>query len=116
MRFKLIITFVDPESTKIVLDAAREKGATGSTVLSNARGEGLKKSKTFFGLTLEAHRDVVFFLVEEHMSREILEHIAMVGQFDEKPNTGIALQVDVEDVLGLQHQVQELTAKVEEEI
>lgn len=116
MRFKLIIAFVDPESTRTVMEAAREKGATGSTVLSNARGEGIKKTKTFFGLTLEAHRDAVFFLVEEHMAREILEHIAEVGQFDDKPGTGIAMQIDVEDVLGIRHQASELSARVEEEI
>ena len=56
----------------------------GATVISNARGEGLKQSKTFFGLSLESQRDVLMFLVEEHLSRKILETIAKVGEFDEK--------------------------------
>jgi hypothetical protein len=99
-----------------VLDAAREAGATGATVLNQARGEGIKKSKTFFGLSLETQRDMVLFLVEEHMSRKILEKIAEVGEFDDKPGTGIAFQIDVEDAVGVIHQVKELTAVVEEEI
>jgi hypothetical protein len=84
--------------------------------LNQARGEGVKKSKTFFGLSLETQRDMVMFLVEEHMSRKILEKIAKVGEFDEKPGTGIAFQIDVEDAVGVIHQVEELSAAVEEEI
>jgi nitrogen regulatory protein PII len=116
MHFKLLVAMVEDDKTDAVLDAAREAGATGATVLNQARGEGIKKSKTFFGLSLETQRDVVMFLVEEHMSRKILEKIADVGQFDEKPGTGIAFQIDVEDAVGVIHQVQQLSHAVEEEI
>jgi nitrogen regulatory protein PII len=116
MHFKLLIALLEDHKTDAVLDAAREAGATGATVLNQARGEGIKKSKTFFGLSLETQRDMVMFLVEEHMSRKILEKIAEVGEFDEKPGTGIAFQIDVEDAVGVIHQVKELTAAVEEEI
>ncbi len=116
MHFKLLIALVEDHKTDAVLDAAREAGATGATVLNQARGEGVKKSKTFFGLSLETQRDMVMFLVEEHMSRKILEKIAEVGEFDAKPGTGIAFQIDVEDAVGVVHQVKELTAAVEEEI
>lgn len=116
MHFKLIISFVEDDKTSAVMDAARECGATGATVISNARGEGLKKSKTFFGLTLETQRDVILFLVEEHLSRKILEMIAEVGEFDKRPGTGIAFQVDVEDAVGVMQQVERLTEVVEEEI
>lgn len=116
MHFKLLIALLEDHKTDAVLDAARDAGATGATVLNQARGEGIKKSKTFFGLSLETQRDMVMFLVEEHMSRKILEKIAEVGEFDEKPGTGIAFQIDVEDAVGVVHQVKELTAVVEEEI
>ena len=116
MHFKLLIALVEDHKTDAVLDAAREAGATGATVLNQARGEGIKKSKTFFGLSLETQRDMVMFLVEEHMSRKILEKIAEVGEFDAKPGTGIAFQIDVEDAVGVIHQVKELAAAVEEEI
>ena len=116
MHFKLLIALVEDDKTDKVLDAAREAGATGATVLNQARGEGIKKSKTFFGLSLESQRDMVMFLVEEHMSRKILEKIAEVGQFDEKPGTGIAFQLDVEDAVGVVHQVEKLSSVVEEEL
>jgi hypothetical protein len=116
MRFKLIVVFVEDGKTDVVLTAAREKGATGATVISNARGEGLNLPKTFFGLSLETQRDMVLLLVEEHLARSILEKIAEVAEFDERPGTGIALQLDVEDAVGVAHQVRELAPVVEEQI
>jgi len=116
MHFKLIISFIEDDKTSAIMDAAREGGATGATVINHARGEGLKKTKTFFGLNLESQRDVVLFLVEEHLSRKILELINRVGEFEERPGTGIAIQVDVEDAVGVAHQVEKLTGVVEDEI
>ncbi len=114
MHFKLIIAFVDDVKTDKVMQAARESGATGATVINNARGEGLAISKTFFGLSLETQRDVILFLVEEHLSRHILEKISDVGEFDVSPGTGIAFQIDVEDAVGVASQIQKLTDVVEE--
>ena len=116
MHFKLIISLIEEEKTDAVMDAAREAGATGATVINHARGEGLKQAKTFFGLSLETQRDVVLFLVEEHLSRKILEHIATVGEFDDRPGTGIAFQIDVEDAVGVAQQVQKLSHVVEDEL
>ncbi len=114
MHFKMIMVFVEDDKTDAVMKAARQAGATGATVINNARGEGLKKSKTFFGLSLETQRDVVLLLVEEHLSRHILEEIARVGEFDEKPGTGIAIQLDVEDALGVAHQAKQISDDMEE--
>lgn len=116
MHFKLILVFVEDDKTDKVMKAAREAGATGATIINNARGEGVKKSKTFFGLSLESQRDVVLFLVEEHLSRHILEEIGEVGEFDTSPGTGIAVQLDVEDAIGVSHQIQTLVTKVEKEL
>ena len=116
MHFKLIIAFVEDSKTESIMDAAREAGATGCTVINNARGEGIKESRTFFGLTLASQRDVLLLLVEQHLSRHILEHIAEVGEFDETPGTGIALQIDVEDAVGILHQARELEEIVEERL
>ncbi len=116
MHFKLLVVFVEDSKTDLIVDAARKAGATGCTVINHARGEGLKQAKSFLGLTLTTQRDVVLLLVEKHMSREILEKIGEVGQFDEKPGTGIALQVDVEDAVGVMHQVEELTDVLEEKL
>ena len=56
------------------------------------------------------------FLVEEHMSRKILEKISRVGNFENKHGAGIAFQIDVEDAVGVSQQVKSLTDKVEDEL
>lgn len=116
MHFKLILAFVEDSKTGDVMDAAREAGATGCTVITNARGEGIKENKSFFGLTLATQRDVILLLVEQHLSRHILEHIGEVGEFDAKPGTGIAVVIDVEDAVGVLHQAKELGDIVEENL
>ena len=113
MHFKMIVVFAEDEKTEAIVDAAREAGATGATVVTNARGEGLKVTKTFLGLTLETQRDVILFVVEEHLSRHILEEVNRVGELDEKPGTGIAIQIDIEDAVGVAHQAKELSQDVE---
>jgi nitrogen regulatory protein PII len=116
MHFKLLIALVEDSKTNELLRAAREAGATGATVLNQARGEGLEETKTFFGLSLETQRDMLLFLVEEHLSRVILEKIAEVGKFESKPGTGIAFQIDVEDAVGVTQQIRKLTEVVEEKL
>lgn len=116
MHFKLIIVFVEDDKTDLVLETAREHGAKGATVVNNARGEGMKQPRTFFGLSLETQRDVILLLVEEHLSRHILEAIAIVAEFDNKPGTGIAIQIDVEDAVGVMHQVELLTHELEDKL
>ncbi len=116
MHFKLIIALVNDDVTDAIIDAGREAGARGATIITSARGEGVKQGKTFFGLTLETQRDVVLFLVEAHLSRKILETISEVGNFDNTEGSGIAFQIDVEDAVGVSHQIQTLTKVVEEKI
>jgi nitrogen regulatory protein PII len=108
MHFKLIIALTEEDKSDKVLAAAREAGATGATVINHARGEGLEVKKTFLGLSLETQRDVLLFLVEERLSRHILETISAVGEFDTTPGTGIAFQINVEDAVGVKHQMQTL--------
>ena len=107
---------VEDERTQNILNAARKAGATGCTVLNQARGEGVKPAKTFLGLSIDSQVDVIMMLAEEHMSREIMEKVAIAGEFDETPGTGIAFQVDVEDAIGVRHQIEALAEAVEDRL
>ena len=116
MKFKLIVAMVTDEKTSEIIDAAREGGATGCTVIGSARGEGLDPPKTFLGLTLEGQRDVVLLLVEAHLSRPILESIAERGGFDDEPGSGVAFQIAIEDAVGLGSQIKTIQREIEGEI
>ncbi len=115
MKFKLIVAMVQDGKTDAVTEAARASGATGCTVITDARGEGLRPSSTFLGLTLEGLRDVVLLLVEEHRSRAVLEAIGEAGKFDREHGAGVAFQIDIEDTIGLHAQIEEISRDYEEE-
>jgi hypothetical protein len=116
MKFKLLVVMVTDGKTDLIIDAARKAGATGCTVISSARGEGLAPPKTFFGLTLEGQRDMILTLVEGHLSRHILEVIAEQGRFDKEPGTGVAFQIDIEDAIGLASQIETIEREIGDEI
>lgn len=115
MKFKLLLVLTGDDKVDAVLKAARSAGATGATVITGARGEGLKPEKTFLGLDLSRHRNIVLLAVEEHLSRSILQGIADAAKFDAEPGSGIALQIPVEDAVGLSSQIRELTKKLGDE-
>ena len=116
MRMKLIVVLAPDDKTDTIIDAAREGGATGATVITSVRGEGLKPEKTFLGLEITARRDVSLFLVVEERSQEILERIRDVGRFDEEPGAGVAFQIAIEDVVGLTTQLPIMMKEVEDEL
>jgi len=113
MRFKIILALVKTEKTDPVIDAAKEAGATGATILPG-RGTGIHEAKSFFGLSLEAQTDIIVFLIEEHIVQNILEAINKAGEFN-KPGTGIALVLPVEQVIGLESQMKRFVEGVRDQ-
>lgn len=113
MRFKIILASVKTDITDKIVDAAKEAGATGATIIP-ARGTGIREAKTFFGLSLEAQTDIIMFLLEERLIDKILETIGRVGQFN-KPGTGIAFVVPVDQVIGLESQIETFKKELREQ-
>ena len=116
MQMKLIVALVPDDKTDTIIDAAREGGATGATVITSVRGEGLKPEKTFLGLELTARRDVLLFLVVGAKAQEILERIRDAGRFEAEPGAGVAFQLAIEDVVGLTTQLPTMMKEVEDEL
>ena len=116
MRMKLIVALAPDDKTDTIIDAAREDGATGATVITSVRGQGLKPEKTFLGLEVTAMRDVLLFLVVEEQAQEILERIRDVGRFDKEPGAGVAFQIAIEDVVGLTTQLPTMLKEVEDKL
>ncbi len=103
MQFKLIMAFVKPNITDVVVDAMKEAGATGATIIP-ARGTGIHEATSFFGLSIEDQTDIIVFLVEEHVVEDLMKVISLAGKFNE-PGTGIAFVLPVEHVAGLESQM-----------
>lgn len=113
MKFKVILASVKTNITDTVVDAAKAAGATGATIIP-ARGTGIREAKTFFGLSLEAPTDIIMFLLEEHVVKVVLAAISVAGKFD-KPGTGIAFVLPVENVIGLESQMERFKQEVKDQ-
>lgn len=108
----MILAPVKTHKTDDVVDAAKAAGATGATIIS-ARGTGMREAKTFFGLTLEDQTDIIMFLLEEHLISEVLRAIEEAGEF-KKPGTGIAFVLPVEQVIGMESQIEKFKEVVKD--
>jgi len=110
MKFKAIIATVKTDVTDSIVDAAKAVGATGATIIPG-RGTGIREAKTFFGLVLEAQTDILVFLLEEHLIDRVMKAIYEAGSFG-KPGTGIAFVLPVDQVSGLESQMESFKDKV----
>ncbi|MCP3892212.1 MAG: P-II family nitrogen regulator [Desulfobulbaceae bacterium] len=113
MKFKIILASVKTDIADNIVNAAKKAGATGATIIP-ARGTGIHEAKTFFGLSLEAQTDIIMFLLEEKRVERVLETIGKVGQFD-KPGTGIAFVMPVDQVIGLESQIEKFKQEVKKQ-
>ncbi len=111
MRFKVIIAMVEQDNQDDVITSAKEAGATGVTIL-NARGEGIHKQKSFFGLQMEQQREVLLFIVEDFHSNSIMDAIYKAGNF--KKGRGMAFSWTVDRVIGTESQMDALEKAAQE--
>ncbi|MFO7971633.1 MAG: P-II family nitrogen regulator [Desulfobacterales bacterium] len=103
MAYKSIVAMVKPELTDMVVNSAKQAGATGATIIS-ASGTGAHEAKTFFGLSLDIRTDVVIFLLDDIIVEPVLTAIIEAGRFSE-PGTGIAFVLAVEQTAGFESQL-----------
>ena len=106
MAYKSIVAMVKPDLTDMVVNSAKEVGATGATIIP-ASGTGAQEAKTFFGLSLDIRTDVVLFLVDNEIVEPVLSAIKEAGRFNE-PGTGIAFVLAVEQTAGFESQLSTL--------
>ena len=99
MGFKLIISALKPDSTTKVVEAAKDCGVSGATIVPG-RGTGIEEAKTFLGLTLEMQTDLILFMVEAELVQPVLDAIERAGRFDQH-GTGIAFVLPIEEVTGI---------------
>ena len=103
MNFKLIVAALKPVVTDDVVEAAKECGISGATIIPG-RGTGMREAKTFLGLTLEMQTDVVLFLAEIELIEPVMAAIHRAGRLDEH-GTGVVFVLPVEQVAGIKDEI-----------
>ena len=99
--YELLSIIVNNGNADQVMDAARNAGATGGTVI-HARGTARPDDATFFGITIVPEKELVMILSPKDKSDRIMESIK--AEFSSaEPGSGIAFRTAVEsfDLLGV---------------
>ena len=91
------------------VDAGKSRGATGATIIP-ARGTGIREAKTFFGLTLEVADRHYHVSARRTPGGTGARGDQKAGEFH-KPGTGIAFVMPVEQVIGLESQLNAIDPK-----
>ena len=94
-----IICIVNSGYSDEVMDAAKKFGARGGTVL-NARGTANKDAEKFFGISVEAEKEIVLIVVQSSLVDNILHALYQEVGLN-TPGQGIAFAVPVDNVVGI---------------
>ena len=96
---EVIFCVVNAGFSEAVMDAAKEFGARGGTVI-RARGTANSESEKLFGITIQPEKEIVMILVTSDIKDNILH--ALYREVGLKtPGQGIAFSMPVDNVVGL---------------
>lgn len=94
----LILTIVDKGNTDLVMEAAREVGASGGTVVK-AKGTGTEMAK-LFGISISEEKELIYIVSEREKRNDIM--YAIMEKVGPKTSAhGITFSLPVDGVLGI---------------
>ncbi|MCA1773995.1 MAG: transcriptional regulator [Halomonas sp.] len=100
MKFSVLVAIVPEDQEQECIDAARELGAGGITVLSG-RGISNTAKKTFFGLTYDGSQSVLVMVLEKGLSLQILKAIQHLLMPTENDSQGLVFTFALEHLGGI---------------
>ena len=97
--YSLIVTLVNRGFSDEVMNAARNAGAKGGTII-NAHGTNLGDEERFFGISIQPEKEIVLILTTDEnrpvIMSEIVTHIGLGTA-----GAGITFSLPVTDVEGI---------------
>ena len=98
-KYEAIFCIVNAGYSELVMDAAKEVGARGGTVI-HARGTANKEAEQYFKITIQPEKDIVMILVPLTIKDAVLHAIYKSAGLKTE-GQGIAFSLPVDDVVGL---------------
>ena len=99
VQHEAIFCIVNAGFSDAVMDAAKELGARGGTVI-HARGTASGEAEKLYQITIQPEKELVMILVPKELTNDILHALyRSVGLAT--PGQGIAFSLPVDDVVGL---------------
>ena len=98
-KFECIMTIVDGGYSEYVVDAAKESGAKGATIV-NGRGSTAKDNNKFFKLNIQPDKQIVIILCKKTETKQIVEAISKKAGLNTKSHA-LSFVLPVEDAAGM---------------
>lgn len=98
---EMIIAIINRGFSDFVVDAARDAGATGATVLYG-RGVFSNKAKdlSLAGVKIQGEKEIVLIVVKKSIRKKVMQEISNRTHLQERGN-GISFCVPVNHIMGL---------------
>lgn len=97
--YEMILCVVNAGFSELVMDAAKEEGARGGTVI-HARGTANKEAEQFFHIAIQPDKEIVMILVPAEIKDNVL-HAIYKNAGLKSEGKGIAFSVAVDEVVGI---------------
>lgn len=97
--YEVVFCIVNAGFSDMVMDAAKEVGARGGTVI-HARGTANKEAEKYFQITVQPDKDIVMILVPSAIKDDVL-HALYRDAGLKTEGQGIAFSVAASNVVGL---------------
>ncbi len=97
--YEAVFCIVNSGFSELVMEAAKEAGARGGTVL-HARGTANKEAEQFFHITIQPDKEIVMILVTADIKDAVLHAIYQQAGLKSE-GQGIAFSLPVDDVVGI---------------
>lgn len=98
-KYEAIIVLVNAGFSDVVMDAAREQGARGGTII-HARGTGNHEIEKRYNLVITPDKEMIIILVTEDIKDNILSAVYKAAGLG-TDGQGIAFSIPVENVVGM---------------
>lgn len=95
----LIVVIAEQGYTNLIMDAAREAGAYGGTVI-HAKGTGIEAAEKFMGVSLAAEKEIIYIVTKTEQKNPIMQAIMEHAGLNSKAKA-IAFSLPVTDTAGL---------------
>lgn len=96
---ELIVVIAEQGYTNLIMDAAREAGAYGGTVI-HAKGTGMEAAEKFMGVSLATEKEVIYIVTKTEQKNAIMQAIMQHAGLDSKAKA-ITFSLPVTDTAGL---------------
>ena len=111
--YEMILCIVNAGYSELVMEAAKEEGARGGTVI-HARGTANKEAEQFFHIAIQPDKEIVIILVSSEIKDKVLHSIYQNAGLKSE-GMGIAFSLPVDEVVGISKASSEPAENTEEE-